>query len=160
MFIQAIKDKYAKMKDTSGLTDAQLDTRVKWAKRGALIAAVCCVGAVGIALAGGAAGALAAGTATGKIGLSASFMAASSAVKSFISNRICAGLQRHYKKEQVKRGDKPPAPVAAATGKTPALGARGALGNAFAKGMKAAKSAFAGDKKQAPQPGRNALLIS
>lgn len=33
MFIQAIKDKYRKMKDTSGLTDAQLDTRVKWAKR-------------------------------------------------------------------------------------------------------------------------------
>ncbi len=159
MFIQAIKDKYTKMKDTSGLTNAQLDTRVKWAKRGALVAAAFCVGAVGIALTGGAVGVLAAGG-TAKVGLSASFMAASSAVKSFISNRICTGLQKHYEKEQVKREGKPLAPVARAAEKTSALGARGFLGNAFTKGMKAAKSAFGGDKKPAPQPGRNALLIN
>jgi hypothetical protein len=142
MFIQAIKDKYRKMKDTSGLTDAQLDTRVKWAKRGALIAAVCCVGAVGIAVAGGAAGALAAGTASGKIGLSASFMAASSAVKSFISNRICAGLQKHYRKEQVKRGEKLAAPASTETGKPVIFGKRGVLGNAFRTGLKSAKNVF------------------
>lgn len=137
---KAIKDKYAKMKDTSGLTDAQLETRVKWAKRGALIAAVCCVGAVGIAVAGGAAGALAAGTATGKIGLSASFMAASSAVKSFISNRICAGLQRHYAKEQVKRGDKPAAAAIPESASSPIFGKHGALGAAFGKGLTSAKN--------------------
>lgn len=140
MFIQAIKDKYAKMKDTSGLTDAQLDTRVKWAKRGALIAAVCCVGAVGIAVAGGAAGALAAGTATGKLGLSASFMAASSAVKSFISNRICAGLQRHYTKEQVKRGDKVAAARMAESSQSSIFSKRGTLGAAFGNGLKSAKN--------------------
>jgi len=140
MFIQAIKDKYRKMKDTSVLTDAQLGTRAKWAKRGALIAAVCCVGAVGIA--GGAAGALAAGTATGKIGLSASFMAASSAAKSFISNRICAGLQKHYRKEQVKRGEKPAAPASTETAKPVTFGKRGALGNAFTNGLKSAKNMF------------------
>lgn len=137
---KAIKDKYAKMKDTSGLTDAQLDTRVKWAKRGALIAAVCCVGAVGIAVAGGAAGALAAGTATGKIGLSASFMAASSAVKSFISNRICAGLQRHYTKEQLKRGDSPAAARTPESANPAIFGKRGTLGVAFSNGLKSAKN--------------------
>ena len=140
MFIQAIKDKYAKMKDTSGLTNAQLDTRVKWAKRGALIAAVCCVAAAGIAVAGGAAGALAAGTATGKIGLSASFMAASSAVKSFISNRICAGLQRHYRKEQVKRGDGTAAAKTPESTKPAIFIKRGSLGAAFSKGLKSAKN--------------------
>jgi hypothetical protein len=156
---KAIKDKYAKMKDTSGLTDAQLDTRVKWAKRGGLVAAAFCVGAIGIAVTCGAVGVLAAG-ATAKVGLSASFMAASSAVKSFISNRICASLQKRYEKEQVKRGGKPATPVATANEKPSALDARGFLGNAFTKGMKVAKSAFGADKKPEPQPGRNALLIS
>ncbi|MCC7038040.1 MAG: hypothetical protein IT560_12155 [Alphaproteobacteria bacterium] len=139
MFIQAIKDKYAKMKDTSGLTDAQLDTRVKWAKRGGLIAAVFCAGAIGIAVTGGAVGVLAAG-ATAKVGLSASFMAASSAVKSFISNRICAGLQRHYEKEQIKRGDSPAAARTPESANPSILGKRGTLGVAFSNGLKSAKN--------------------
>ncbi len=156
MFIQAIKDKYAKMRDTSGLTNAQLDTRVKWAKRGGLVAAAFCVGAIGIAVTGGAVGVLAAG-ATAKVGLSASFMAASSAVKSFISNRICEGLQKHYEKEQVKRGDTPSTPAATAPEKTSALGARGFLGNAFTNGMKVAKSAFGAGNKPATPTIRNAI---
>lgn len=141
MFIQAIKDKYAKMKDTSGLTDAQLDTRAKWAKRGALVAAVFCAGAIGIAVTGGAVGVLAAGS-TAKLGLSASFMATSSAVKSFISNRICNGLQKHYRKEQIKRGDRPMTANSSEKAKPAIFGKRGALGNAFSNGLKSAKNAF------------------
>lgn len=141
MFIQAIKDKYAKMKDTSGLTDAQLDNRVKWAKRGAVIAAAFCVGAIGVAVTGGAVGILAAG-ATAKVGLSASFMAASSAIKSFISNRICNGLQKHYQKEQVKRGNRPLATNSADKAKPALFGKRGVLGNAFSHGLKSARNAL------------------
>ena len=141
MFIQAIKDKYAKMKDTSGLTDAQLDNRVKWAKRGALVAAAFCVGAIGVAVTGGAVGILAAG-ATAKLGLSASFMAASSAVKSFISNRICNGLQKHYRKEQMKRGDRPLTTNPAEKAKPAIFGKRGVLGNACSNGFKSAKNAL------------------
>ncbi|HYD19771.1 MAG TPA: hypothetical protein VEF76_14965 [Patescibacteria group bacterium] len=130
------------MKDTSGLTPAQLDTRVKWASRGALIAGVCCVAALGVAAAGVSAAALLGTGASAKLGLSAAFMGASSAVKSFLSNRICTALKGHYEKEQVRRGETTMAPPEQDFAKKKLSRIKGALGTAFNQGMTVAKRGF------------------
>lgn len=150
MFIQALKDKYQKMKDTSGLTHAQLETRVKWARRGALIAGVCLVTALGITAAGVTAAVVIGTGASAKLGLSAAFMAASSAVKSFISNRICTALQSHYEKEQIKRGEKKPSLPPPSLAKEGVTRLRNVLGKTFNNGMKAARKGLGG---QPPKSG-------